>query len=413
MATSHPTEGLHSTLILPVLLPAVVSLLLLPSSSYCQTPPIDGCTITKLGWVQKGLDKIFWGACSEHDACYRQCNPESGPYLGQGHKLICDAALSAEVGMVCSMYASTVTLPVDDLQTSEQFREYCLYLGGLVFAILAGGASQQAYNVDQCLIGCNVQYSQHCQQSRSLCISNCGWTECQTDAHCVTLWGPNYECSGTNHCYYDDPTQFQCYTDPDCWILLGPGSVCFEGICSYFTPIIVDTSGDGYYLTDVEHGVVFNLTGRGPDRISWTDARGGNAFLALDRNANDTIDDGTELFGASTPQALVPGIAPNGFRALAIYDSAEYLGNGNGFIDPMDAVYWRLLLWQDENQNGVSEAQELHRLPEFDITAIHLDYRESRHHDEHGNWFRYRSFIIERDGRPGRRSVFDVILQHE
>jgi hypothetical protein len=84
------------------------------------------------------------------------------------------------------------------------------------------------------------------------------------------------------------------------------------------SPIVVDVNGEGYELTDLLHGVIFNLTGQGAQRISWTDPKRGNAWLALDRNGNGAIDDGSELFGNNTPQPKVPGVSPNGFLATLV-----------------------------------------------------------------------------------------------
>ena len=118
--------------------------------------------------------------------------------------------------------------------------------------------------------------------------------------------------------------------------------------CKTGSPIILDPDGEGFHLTDLAHGVTFP-TGPGQPRIqmSWTDPRYHNAWLALDRNGNGLIDDMTELFGDYTPQPKSD--SPNGFNALAVYDDPAKGGNGNGRIDPRDAIYPSLRLWVDKN----------------------------------------------------------------
>jgi hypothetical protein len=82
------------------------------------------------------------------------------------------------------------------------------------------------------------------------------------------------------------------------------------------------------------------------DGVAETVARldAGHAYLALDRNGNGTVDDGSELFGPATG---------NGFGELQAQDS-----DGNGWIDEGDAAYSQLRLWSPANDalTGLVEA---------------------------------------------------------
>ena len=82
----------------------------------------------------------------------------------------------------------------------------------------------------------------------------------------------------------------------------------------------------------------------------------GNAYLALDKNNDGTINDGSELFGPSTG---------NGFNELAKYDE-----DGNQFIDEADSIYEQLRLWSID-ANG---HQQLIGLGEKGVGAIYIGH---------------------------------------
>ncbi|HEY8539577.1 MAG TPA: hypothetical protein VIL28_11975 [Steroidobacteraceae bacterium] len=200
-----------------------------------------------------------------------------------------------------------------------------------------------------------------------------------------------------------------------------PGGCSIEGcVWSYYEcdcvdccPIVFDTSGKGYKLTSADRGVWFDINADGQqDAISWTDPTRDVAFLAFDRNGNNVVDDGEELFGNVTP--LPPGSdrqrANHGFDALASLEDESYGPSvKDGTIDASDAAYHKLLLWKDANHDGISQANEIRKASAAGLIAIESRYRESRRTDEFGNEFRLRGISWwDRGALLNARLFYDV-----
>lgn len=80
----------------------------------------------------------------------------------------------------------------------------------------------------------------------------------------------------------------------------------------------------------------------------------GSGFLALDKNENGVIDDGSELFGPQTG---------SGFGELKEYDS-----DGNNWIDENDEVFSKLKIWT----TGADGQKTLLAIAEVGVGAIYL-----------------------------------------
>lgn len=130
-------------------------------------------------------------------------------------------------------------------------------------------------------------------------------------------------------------------------------------------PLIINLDTNIANVTDQKF--YFDLDSDGKEeQISF--AGQGSGFLALDRNGDGKINDGSELFGTKSG---------DGFKDLAAYDE-----DGNGWIDEADSVFSKLKVWT-KDEDGKDHLIDLKKA---DVGAIYLgnaDTQFSLKNEEH------------------------------
>lgn len=185
------------------------------------------------------------------------------------------------------------------------------------------------------------------------------------------------------------------------------------GAWAQCSPIVVDLNKDGIDLGPAGRGVSFDVNADGyPELVQWVRPGGDEAFIALDRNRNGVVDDGSELFGVGTP-LFEGGNAANGFVGLAQYDQPLLGGNDDGMISREDAIWPELSLWLDSNADGVSTANEMRSPASLGLKSFGTIPKVRRYIDAAGNSLPYWSWA--RTVRPPKKAimvdVFFLILK--
>ena len=142
-------------------------------------------------------------------------------------------------------------------------------------------------------------------------------------------------------------------------------------------PLVLDLNGDGVRLSRYsENSILFDIDNDGGslEQTGWFSATDG--VLVRDLNNNGKIDNIAEMFseyyggkagsqGESGEKRYI-----NGFEALRTLDS-----NKDGIFDSKDNDFSKVRVWQDKNQNGITDSGELQTLSALGISQISLSYQ--------------------------------------
>ena len=124
-------------------------------------------------------------------------------------------------------------------------------------------------------------------------------------------------------------------------------------------PLVLDLTGDGIRTLNIDDtNIYFNIQNSDfSNKTGWISKY--DAFLAIDKDNDGKITHQEELFGTETQ---------SGFEVLADYDS-----NNDGIINSSDSQFGSLKIWQDLNENGITDEGELKSLTDAGIASINLN----------------------------------------
>jgi hypothetical protein len=159
-------------------------------------------------------------------------------------------------------------------------------------------------------------------------------------------------------------------------------------------PLVVNFSGQAAELTERNFSFDLDVDGSS-DQIAFVGP--GSGFLALDKNGNGRIDDGSELFG---PQS------GDGFADLADHDA-----DGNNWIDENDGIYDRLRIWTKDSSGN----DQLVGLGQRGVGAIYLGHIDTPFllkdaANETLGAVRDSGVFLEEDGGVGTIQQLDLVV---
>ena len=159
-------------------------------------------------------------------------------------------------------------------------------------------------------------------------------------------------------------------------------------------PLVVNFSGTAAELTERKFHFDIDADGTS-DQIHFV--KPGSGFLALDRNGDGQVNDGSELFGTQSG---------NGFADLAAYDE-----DGNGFIDEGDTVFERLRVFI---QDGAGN-RRLAALGATGVEAIYLGHTSTpfeirNERNELQGMVRETGVFVGENGEAGTVQQIDLVV---
>lgn len=140
------------------------------------------------------------------------------------------------------------------------------------------------------------------------------------------------------------------------------GGDCQKKCELYYSPLVVSLDGTDILPSGktVEFKLDPNLGLNKNTKSAWIKGQKGHGFLAVDKNGNGIIDDGRELFGNFSGGKSYE----DGYKALIdLFDANE-----DKVITGKELQ--EILFWEDLNEDGISQKEEISKLVDRGVTKI-------------------------------------------
>ena len=159
-------------------------------------------------------------------------------------------------------------------------------------------------------------------------------------------------------------------------------------------PLVINFNGNAAELTSQRFMFDLNADGQ-KENINF--ATGGSGFLALDKNKDGLINDGSELFGP---------VSGRGFAELAEYDVDK-----NGWIDESDAIYSQLQLWmKDEEGNDQFLSLDQANIGAISLSHIDTPFELKDSQNKLQGQIRSSGIYLYEEGRVGSVQQIDLTI---
>jgi len=159
-------------------------------------------------------------------------------------------------------------------------------------------------------------------------------------------------------------------------------------------PLVLNVNAPAAQLTDQKFDFDVDSDGQA-DKVSMLQP--GSGFLALDKNNDGKVNNGSELFGAQSG---------NGFADLAKFDD-----DGNNWIDQADAIFKKLKIWFKDaaGQDSLIDLSHL-KIGAIFLGAIQSDFKLNDANNNNNGDVRSSGVFLKEDGQAGSVQQIDLAV---